>query len=518
MSNGTPLLLITNQGLAVASVAMPEGPYIHITSFQVGSAYGYDPQRTDPGLNGNLLYSGVPTSYEYIGNNTLNVICEIPVDAGPFQFGEVALFLDGGVMFAKGVFDEPQTKYSSLGTNVVSSYTFNCLLKLQQSVAVFQIDTVNAPPTVLDIYQWSDVYPPGVSANPDVPLYVVRELSPSGDSSLLQNSSDSFWTLGTTYFPVHNNASVLNSSTTWVEFSPTLFSSAALSSVNRQWVLETPDGFFRSVSGVVTSGGNYRFNLNVSNDGTYNNIPLLNAPPVGSNCRLYSSTQIGMGIYYDQIIDPPPATPSPPLATVGSPGLAYGGTGLYMPQPGVIEAVGMLQNPSTNSGRFLSGADDLNNNALPSGLYVAGPNGIGYPANMPIPFVCNIWIHNTGDGVSGANGSDVTQIAFPWNDGGGDAHGVGGYPPYWRQGFNYGANWSDWQPFYVANKSGAANSLVVNGIGYVTFIVLNGDSSQSKPEGTLMGLPGRPGTWMSNTYNGPVAAAADYWSVWTRVA
>jgi hypothetical protein len=486
MSNGTPLLVITNAGLAVASTAMPEGPYVHITSFEVGSAYGYDPQRTDAGLNGNLLFTGVPTSYEYIGNNTLNIICQIPVAAGPFQFGEVALYLDGGVMFAKGVFDEPQTKYSSLGTNVVTSYTFNCLLKLEQSVAVFQIDTVSAPPAVLDIYQWSDVYPPGVSANPDVPLYVVRELSPSGDSSLLQNSSDSAWTLGTTYYQVNNAAPVLNSSTTWVEFSPALFTPAALASANRQWVLETPDGFFRSVSSIVTSGANYRFNLNVTNDGTYSNIPLLNSPAVGSHCRLYSSTQSGLKIYYSQIIDPPP---SAPLATVGTPGLAYGGSGLYMPQPGVIQAVGMLQSPSTSSGRQLTSADDLNSNALASGLYIATSGNL--PANMPINWNCNIWVHNIGDGVSGAHGSDITQIAYPWNTGGGDSHGVGGYPPYWRQGYNNGANWTDWFPFSMRGKLGSGTLFAGNGYDVL-------------PDGLILQWGTTPGNQTFPTVNFPI--------------
>ncbi|MBB5442949.1 MULTISPECIES: hypothetical protein [unclassified Paraburkholderia] len=57
--------------------------------------------------------------------------------------------------------------------------------------------------------------------------------------------------------------------------------------------------------------------------------------------------------------------------------------------------------------------------------------------------------------------------------------------------------------------------LTVNGLGYVAFIVKNGDSSQSASEGTVMGLPGRPGSWLSS---GSAAAASDYWCVWTRIA
>lgn len=458
---GTPLFLITDAGLAAASVAMPQGPYVHITSFQIGSGYGYTPQTTDTGINGNLLFTGVPTTYEYIGNNTLNIICEIPPDAGPFDFGEVAIFLQGGVMFAKAVFDTPQTKFSSLGTNVVSSYTLNCLLKLQQSTAIFQIDTIGAPPAVATIYQWSDVYPPGVSANPDVPLYLVRELSAYGDSTLLANSTDSYWSVDSTYQRynagpvggVQNSAgqyTVANSSTSWVEILASSLHTADLNVGNRGFLLQTPDGFFRSVNSVVVSGSNYRFNLNVSNDGTYNNSPLQSAPAIGSKVILYRIDRTGGSIYYSQIVDPPAG---PAYGTVGSPGLVYGSSGTYMPSAGIIQAHGMLQSPSSNTGRQLTGADNLNNIGLPSGVYFTNGGG-GYPANMPFSFPANIYLHNIGNGTSSANGSDVTQIAYPWNTGGGDANGIGGLPPYWRQGFNSGANWTAWQPFSVVNKQG----------------------------------------------------------------
>jgi hypothetical protein len=468
MSNATPLFLITDAGLAAASIATPTGPYIHITSFEIGSGYGYNPQRSDTGLNGNLLYTGTPTTYENIGNNTLDIICEIPPDAGPFDFGEVALYLSGGVMFAKAVFSTPQTKYSSLGTNVVSSYTFHCLLKLEQSTAVFQISTTNGPPAVWNVYAWSDVYPPGISANPDIPLYLVRELSPAGDSSLLQNTNDTEWTVGTTYQPVRNSATVANSSTSWIEFASNLFHPNDLTAANRQWVIETPDGFFRSVSSIVTSGSNYRCNLNVTNDGTYNNSPLLTAPAVGSKCRLYSSTQNGNIIHYDQIVDPP----SIPLATVGNPGLAYGGAGLYMPSPGVIEAHGFLHSPDTNTGRTLTSSDDLNNIALPSGLYTTYVGVYGYPANMPAPWEGHIWIQCY------ATGSDVTQLYWPQGSGGGSPDGTGGYPPYFRS-YSPSTGWSAWSSLGAKGRQGSSSYTTAHAewTGTSTVLTWNGSSS-----------------------------------------
>lgn len=500
-SDATPLMLITNAGLAVASTAGPNGgPYINITSFQIGSGYGYTPTTSQTAIQGNLLYTGAPTTYQNIGNNTVNIICEIPPDAGPWDFGEVALFLEDGTMFSIAVFDTPQTKFSALGTNVVTSYTLNCLLKLQQSTAVFQISTATSPPSVVDIYQWSDVYPPGVSANPDVPLYNVRELNEYGDSSILENTNDSYWTLGSTSYNKYqgNNGSpkfaVANSSTTWVEFPSSKFFTTDLTTVNRRFVILTASGFYRSVLSVVTSGSNYRFNLNTSNDGTYNNSPLPTAPAVSSLCEIFRDDQAGGTIYYNQIINPP----SIPIASVGTPGLAYGGTGTYMPGGGQIQAYGLLQSPSTGTGRVFTNGDNLNN-FYASGLYYTQSGSYGYPANMPIGWDCQIWIHNTTNG-------NTTQIAFPMSTGGGN-------PPYWRQGYNSGGNWTAWQPFWVNNTSsipgniwtapgGATMAQVAlldaasYSVGTYTFAGAGVPGSGGFSHGQQVNLPGLAGTWV----------------------
>jgi len=465
----TPLFVITDAGLAAASVATPTGPYIHITGFQVGDAYGYDPTREDTGLNGTLLYQGVPTSYSYVGDNTIDILCQIPPDAGPFDFGEVALELDGAVMFAKAVFDTPQTKYSALGTNIVSTYSFHCLLKLQQSVAVFQIDTASGiPPAVWIVDQWSDVYPAGVAANPDIPLIMVREKSELADSTLLQNTDDSHWTVGTTYHQYAGSAAnggstfpIANASTSWVEVAANRCHAADLGNTNRRFVVETADGYFRSVSSVVVSGANYRFNLNTSNDGTYNNTPLPSIPGVGTAIKIFRDDQTGGSIYYSQIVDPPPP---PALGSVGTPGLVYGGTGLYMPSPGVIQTYGLLQSPSANTGRLLTGGDNLNAVNWASGLYTVF-SGVGRPANLPVAIDGHVWMHaeNPLAATQGGNATNLTQIFYPSGGGGGDANGVGGYPPYWREWnvtvSNGQGGWSNWFPFSMNGKAGATGGM-----------------------------------------------------------
>ena len=56
----TPKLVVTNAGLAAASVATPTGPSIETASFNIGSAYGYTLLPTDTDINGDLLYEGTP--------------------------------------------------------------------------------------------------------------------------------------------------------------------------------------------------------------------------------------------------------------------------------------------------------------------------------------------------------------------------------------------------------------------------------------------------------------------------
>jgi hypothetical protein len=253
----TPQLIVTNVGLAAASTATPTGPFIEIASFKIGSAYGYTPLPTDTDINGDLLYEGTPLTYRYVGDNTLDVVCRIPTEAGPFQFGEVALFLTGGAMFAKAAFAEPQIKYSSLGTNVLSTYTFNCLLKLAQSVAVFQVNTNCLPPDIWEVDKWSDVYPPALSANPEIPSILVRELDPKGDSTLIHQASDTHWTVGTNYQSVYKGPCQSGSTTTVVvatsSLNPVLSVQELVSSTSKEYVIENSAGYLRAVSTATLS-------------------------------------------------------------------------------------------------------------------------------------------------------------------------------------------------------------------------------------------------------------------------
>lgn len=273
----TPQFIETNAGLAAASVATPVGPFVHITGFRVGDAFNYTPLPTDTDLNGNVVYAGIPDTYEYVGDNTINIICRIPPEAGPFAFGEVCVDLAGPVMFAKAVFDTLQVKYTSLGTNVLSTYTFNCLLKLQQPVAIFKIDTLfNQPPDVWEVDFWSDVYPPALQANPGIPTILVRELDENGNSSFIHQASDAHWSVGTTYHFVARPTVIAG---TLTSVTVATLGNVKASSVPRNYVIETEEGYLRSCSG-VTNSGNTVFTF-------FDPLAAGHASPVGSKISIF---------------------------------------------------------------------------------------------------------------------------------------------------------------------------------------------------------------------------------------
>jgi phage-related tail fiber protein len=108
----SPQFIMTTAGLAAATAATPSGPYVHIVEFRLGSGVGYTPIQADSGLRGTLLYSGVPRSYTMVAGDTGNFICEVPSTAGPFMYGEIGLYLPGGVLFALASFPQLQQKFN----------------------------------------------------------------------------------------------------------------------------------------------------------------------------------------------------------------------------------------------------------------------------------------------------------------------------------------------------------------------------------------------------------------------
>lgn len=287
----TPKLVVTNIGLNAANHATPTGPWIYIKKFKIYTTADYEYDKNTTEQLGDLLYEDIPLSYRNIGDNTLDIVCMIPAEAGPFQYGSIGLYVEdtngNDVLFAIAVYDNLQMKYSSLGSNVASSSIFHCLLRLEQSTAIFKIDTL-MPTPVQEVDYWHEVLPPSRSAN-EYPLLLVREKDPYGRTSLLHVSDGDFWTVGTTY-PFFDNLTVKNATRSWIEVNAASLVDKDLGYVAGTFVLEVRGyGVFRYVESVTqTNLSTYRFNLSVE---------LQEIPPVGSALMLHRND--GTRSYYD---------------------------------------------------------------------------------------------------------------------------------------------------------------------------------------------------------------------------
>jgi hypothetical protein len=465
MSTTTPLLVITNAGLQIASVATATGPWISITNFSVGDAYGYTPTPNDTGLNGNLLYSGTPTSYTNIGNGTIDIVCQIPPDAGPFNYGEVGIFVKdqsgNQVLFAKAAFDTPQTKYSSLGTNVATSETFHCLLTLNQSIAVIQMSTLENI-DVIQLENWSDVVPPALSAYSNASLIIVTELDNANCSTLLQYADPNSWTVGTNY-EWYKTTSVINSTTTSITVPATDFYPRDLTSVNRQYVIETSDGYFRSCLDFVQSGSNYMFDLNPA--------PLVDLPTVGEAIRVYLDTNITL----------------PPLqATYTQQGVVQASDGIIVPSPGTFQVHGLLHD-GLNTGRVMTTADNLNTTTYNSGIYTI--NSANYPSNMPVASPGQLWITN-------ASGT-ITQVFIP----------VSTTVGYYR---SYTSSWLAWRPLgAMTNNNGSLGSYVYSTYGPGASGSETNNFCSLAAYTIMLAATGGPGLVASGYINGTYTANAE---------
>lgn len=188
----TAQFVVTQAGLAAASVASPTGPHVNITKFRVGSAYNYQPTSSDNALRGATLYEGVVTSYAIYSEDTTQFICELPAEAGPFEYGEIGLYM-GETLFALAAFPTRRTKLNVSVNGQPHLVSFRCLIKLGQTPAVFNVTTTTNI-NLLEVPSFAMV-PPPASAPSNVNAIIVHETSIHGESTVLVRHSSNQWTI-----------------------------------------------------------------------------------------------------------------------------------------------------------------------------------------------------------------------------------------------------------------------------------------------------------------------------------
>jgi len=132
----------TNQGRSAAAQASPAGPSIHIVKFKVGSDFSTPASRFDTDVLGDVLYEAAP-SRVYWRKNSCVIELEMPANVGPFEFGNVGIFLENDVLYARMSYGKPQLKLSSVSSGQPNRWRINALLNLAEAPALFNIETGN---------------------------------------------------------------------------------------------------------------------------------------------------------------------------------------------------------------------------------------------------------------------------------------------------------------------------------------------------------------------------------------
>lgn len=197
----TPLnFKITEAGLAEAASKQGQGIRLALTTFKVSSAYGYVVTGAEAVMPGTVLYTGPVTRYDKQPGGSLAVNCQLSPQSGPFEFGSIGIFSDSGVLVALASIAQPQQKYPSLGQAVSSTISFDCLLKLGQGTAVFDLSYADRP-TVFDFGPWSAVTPESGQVDQRVHTFFVDELDDKNDLTMLvKRPGGMTWSVQTNMF------------------------------------------------------------------------------------------------------------------------------------------------------------------------------------------------------------------------------------------------------------------------------------------------------------------------------
>ena len=218
------LFIITDAGIEALFEAEEKGLRCSITRFTLGSAYGYNPVAEDTTMHGDLLYQGQPQRYKYIDQKTKLIVCQVPVEAGPFTFGEIGLWLEDGTLFALCALTSPIEKFSSNESSVASSLTLNCLLSVDSGTTHLTIGYEDDPSSTGNIEidtvdKWTSIKSPtAMGKDLFIQEMLVQQLSPDGRQTLLlRDVQNDRWDVASTWAFL-NEATPNAKSSTYVQF------------------------------------------------------------------------------------------------------------------------------------------------------------------------------------------------------------------------------------------------------------------------------------------------------------
>lgn len=180
---------ITNAGIDALIAA---GGPVQLSTFKLGGAFGYIPTQTETDIHGTVVHVGVPSDPELTNPNIYRYIIYMDNTVGPFQFGELGLYLSDGTLFGIGVRSSLLEKKALGSGDNGNALRIDAYLSMVGSNYTMTLDLADSDtPMTLASVNSVDQLPPAFDATPNA--YIVGPALPGEPASLAYTDRNSLW-------------------------------------------------------------------------------------------------------------------------------------------------------------------------------------------------------------------------------------------------------------------------------------------------------------------------------------
>lgn len=168
-----------------------QGP-ISLSRYALGGDYGYVPDPSATDIRGELIHTGTPSEAIPVSGNIFKYVVYLDHSIGPFQFGEVALYMSTGELFAIGVESSAIEKTQMTAQSPGSSLKLECYLTMIGNNYHMFLDTAESDNRFrLAVISGVDHLPTPSEATPNA--YVVQSEAEGQTSFIAYTDRSGLW-------------------------------------------------------------------------------------------------------------------------------------------------------------------------------------------------------------------------------------------------------------------------------------------------------------------------------------
>lgn len=305
---------LTDAGAALLNAN--QGP-IQVSTYKLGSSYGYIPVGSDTNIHGSLVYTGAPSQYFVVNANVVKYSVLLDYNLGPFTFGEIGIFTSTGVLFALATGDELLNKIpiSLQNGNSIRLDIYLSMVGQNYQMWLDYADTNNN--FRMAVLNSVDGLPPVSQATPNT--YIVSGATPGQSSFMAYTDRMGLWNFDCYAYSMQRSATIQ------------AFDAQSVTINNADYVDAIAAAYFGEVIAEFSTGINYSICRYVSSvvKGTTQTVisfsnPLMQLPIVGDKIIFFSRQQLSTTI------------PNLPIATSTTLGAIKVGTTLTITSDGTL--------------------------------------------------------------------------------------------------------------------------------------------------------------------------------------